>query len=328
MKEFIQSIKEEVEDIFNFEILTSKSFVVPSRNDPQLTFGLGQNKRGKLIETCVLFVDIRNSTQLSRSLAKDKAQLGKIYSAFIHAMTRIADRYGFVRNIIGDRVMVVFEPSDCFNDALNCSILMNTVVEKVLKTVFKLEDFKIGIGIEYGELLILKAGIPKHEKEQSEYKNLVWVGDAANIASKLADIAGKDYSHSTFTVIYEEVKLNTLPRKNSGLFSSSLFPSRKILSSNSLFITYEETAFLTCEEFASNTDMSKIPWKYKGNKVINFVKQTKSGKAATILISGKVYNEFLTLYPDSKLILKFTKKSYPNPPRAKMGIYEGSATFN
>ena len=43
-------------------------------------------------------------------------------------MTRVARHYdGHIRGIIGDRVMVIFDSSNCFTSAVNCAIAMNTV---------------------------------------------------------------------------------------------------------------------------------------------------------------------------------------------------------
>ncbi|HPH37335.1 MAG TPA: adenylate/guanylate cyclase domain-containing protein, partial [Sediminibacterium sp.] len=203
MKELLQSIADDVKDIFTHEIETTKTYGVPGRNDPGLTFGRNQVKKGKLIETCVLFIDIRNSTQMSRNLKRDKAKLGKIYSAFIDAMASIADQYGYVRNIIGDRVMVVFEPNNCCIDAVDCAIMMYTVATRIIKRYSGLDTFKCGIGIDYGEMLVLKTGIQKRHQEQSEYKNLVWVGDTANTASKLTDFSNKEYNSPLYKVTYE-----------------------------------------------------------------------------------------------------------------------------
>ena len=181
---FLKGLSGEVKDIFQNDIETSKAYVVPSREDPLLTFPMGANKKGKLIETCVLMVDIRNSTSLSKRFAKDKVKLGKIYSAFIHAMVDIADEFGYVRNIVGDRIMVVFEPGNCYQEAVHCAAMMYSVATKLLAKEAGLPEFKIGIGIDYGEMLVLKAGIRKKHEEQSEYKGLIWMGNPANIASK------------------------------------------------------------------------------------------------------------------------------------------------
>lgn len=203
MQGLLKQINQDVIDIFKYNIETSSAYVVPSRNDPGLTFPIGDVKKGKEIETCVLMADMRNSTKISRRLSKDKIRLGKIYSAFIHAMVTVADEYGYVRNIIGDRVMVVFDHKDCYTSALDCAVMMNTVITKILSKHVALDDFKVGIGIDFGQMLVLKTGIRKKHEEQSEYKNLVWVGDAANIASKLTDAATKEIKIENYKVKHE-----------------------------------------------------------------------------------------------------------------------------
>lgn len=223
MKELLSQLNQDIKDIFQYNIETTKAYVVPSRDDVGLTFTIGNDKKGKVIETCVLMVDMRNSTKISKQLNNDKARLGKIYSAFIHAMAIVADEFGYVRNIIGDRVMVVFEPKDCYLNALRCAVLMNTVVTKILTKYVALDDFKVGIGIDYGEMLVLKTGIKKKHEEQSEYKNLVWVGNAANIASKLTDHATKEVRVENYKVKYEPVNVSKAlgVRSNFGIYPRS-----------------------------------------------------------------------------------------------------------
>jgi adenylate cyclase len=304
MKEFLESIAAEVKDIFDHDIETTKAYVVPGRDDATLTFGRNQVKKGKLIETCVLFIDIRNSTKLSRQLKKDKVQLGKIYSAFIDAMTTIADRYGFVRNIIGDRVMVVFEPANCFVDAMNCAVTMYTVANRILKTYIKGDLFSVGIGVDYGEMLILKTGIQKKDENRSEYKNLVWVGDTANSASKLTDFANKYYNAPLYNVTYEYYPYGTF-----------FWPTGNKPSTT--------TAKLNGEEFLLKIKTPTTGWTYEGNKVVGISKEENSGSTSPILISGKVYDEFKKALPKSPILAKFEKKTYPNPPLTGSGIYGG-----
>ena len=98
---------------------------------------------------------------------------------------------GHVRNIIGDRVMVVFDKDDCFKKAVNTAILMNSVNKHILNRRIKSIDFKCGIGIDYGKMLIAKAGAVRRGSETEFYRSLVWLGNPANVASKLTDIANK-----------------------------------------------------------------------------------------------------------------------------------------
>jgi adenylate cyclase len=328
MKEYLQSIADDAKDIFEHEIETTKAYAVPGRYDPGLTFGRDQLKKGKLIETCVLFIDIRNSTLMSRNLKKDKAKLGKIYSAFVDAMASIADKYGYVRNIIGDRVMVVFEPGNCFVDAVNCAVMMYTVATRILKKYSGLDTFKCGIGIEYGEMLILKTGIQKRHEEQSEYKNLVWVGDAANIASKLTDLSNKEYNSPLYKVSYNEFVFENVFKgyeKPATLLDKYLYGDKgKEIYKNEL-VTKTRYATLTIEEFAKKVEITADGWKYDGKKVTTIDKENRSGTTSPILMSGKVYAEFKKAEPKSPFLPNLSQKQYPNAPYTGSGVYGGYA---
>jgi len=330
MKDYLQSIADEVKDIFAHDIETTKAFVVPGRDDVGLTFGRNQIKKGKLIETCVLFIDIRNSTIMSKNLKKDKAKLGKIYSAFIHSMVSIADEYGYVRNIIGDRVMVVFEPDNCFVDAINCAATMYSTSYGILKKFSAIETFKVGIGIDFGEMLILKTGIQKQHTEQSEYKNLVWVGDAANIASKLTDLANKEYNNPLYTlsienVVFEDVLTGYKESPTSlSLVDAYLGKSNKIPVYERKFVTKTHSITLSGEEFNKKVSISQGGWKYDGKSIKLISKEERAGTTSPVLMSGKVYSEFKKADPKSTHLLRLNQKSYPVQPFTGFGIYGGT----
>lgn len=329
MEEFLNSINQDIKDIFEHNIETTKAYVVPTRNDPTLTFPIGADKKGKLIETCVLMIDIRNSTKISRNLRNDKIRLGKIYSAFIFAMATIADEYGYVRNIVGDRIMVVFEPGNCFVQAVNCAALMNTVARRILKNHVAIDDFKIGIGIEYGEMLVLKTGIRKKHEEQSEYKNLVWVGDAANTASKLCDFSTKDYSSPIFNVTYENIKgekvLKEFKPFKPSLLNIGLNPllSHPEPEYEYKFSTEICTTNLNYQEFAKSIVVGANGWEYEGKKVTNFSLEKRIGTTASILMSGKVFKEFKNAEPKSIHLSRITPFDYPDKPFTGSGVYGG-----
>jgi hypothetical protein len=276
----------------------------------------------------VLFIDIRNSTRISKQLKKDKKRLGKIYSAFIHVMSRIADEFGFVRNIIGDRVMVVFDAENCFANAVKCAAMMYTVSTKILKVHAALEEFKVGIGIEYGEMLVLKAGIPKRHEEQSEYKNLVWVGDAANVASKLTDYAAKEYSAPSYKLTYDKASFRKVLKPSTGYHPlSDLYfnrtPKPPEFEYKTIVDTY--TISLNQSDFAAKVSLVNSEAKYDGSRVTNISKENRNGLASPILMSGKVFIEWKAAEPKNPLLVHFTKKEYPDSPFATNGIYGGSA---
>ena len=328
MEDFLKQINQDIKDIFQYNIETTTTYSVPARHDTALTFPIGAEKRGKLLETCVLMIDIRNSTSISRQLIKDKVRLGKIYSAFIYAMADIADEYGYVRNIIGDRLMVVFEPKDCFANAIKCAALMYTVAVKVLSKYVGIGDFKIGIGVDFGEMLVLKTGIRKKQEEQSEYKSLVWIGNTANIASKLCDFANKPWDSTIFKITFEyfsfeEVLNDIKPPTYSPLTAAFLGMPNPVPKYKREYMKKTGSASLTCSEFNTKVDFSTDGMKYNGNRIVSISKENTNGNTSPILISGKVYSEFKACQSTSPLVKTFTSKDYPGKPYTGTGVWGG-----
>ncbi|MEH2072063.1 MAG: adenylate/guanylate cyclase domain-containing protein [Nostoc sp.] len=192
--DFINEIKDEVNLTVssNFQIEVIETERVPSFDDSNITYynPLTKSKKCKRLESCVLYVDMRDSTKISA--AKRPATLAKIYSTFVSSMIQAARYFnGHVRNIIGDRVMVVYDRENCFLNAVNTAILMNSINQYILNKKIKDFDFRCGIGIDYGNMLVTKAGTIRRGAETEFYRSLVWLGKPANIASKLTDVANK-----------------------------------------------------------------------------------------------------------------------------------------
>jgi adenylate cyclase len=319
MREYLQSLANEIKSIFNHTIETTKTYNVPGRNDTGLTFSRDQIKRGKLIETCVLFIDIRDSTKISQSLNHSKDKLGKIYSAFIHSMVTIADKYGYVRNIIGDRIMVVFEPNNCYESAIECATVMNTTASNILKQYTGLPDFKVGIGIDFGEMLILKTGVARKHDEQSEYKNLVWIGDVANVASKLTDFANKTYSATTYNLKYDTFTYGYRPL---GAIPLSLLGTPKL--GEKTFFSIEKEITISSEDFNKKVKIESISdFKYNGSKLKSLTKNEKTISTESILITEAVYKG---IKGDSQFKKLFELKKYPDQPLNKV-VYGGSIYY-
>jgi class 3 adenylate cyclase len=205
LEELRNELSEEVSSMLDssFSIAITETNAVPNSGDPAITFpNLDADTQGaKLIQTCVLYIDMRRSTDLN--FAHRPHTVAKLYSAFVRAMTRTARHYGgHVRGIIGDRVMVLFDARDCFENAVNCAIAMNTISEYIINKHFKANEVKFGIGIDYGKMLATKTGIRRHGQEQANYRNLVWLGRPANVASKLTDVANKPEENVTVPTVH------------------------------------------------------------------------------------------------------------------------------
>ncbi len=251
-------------------------------DDKSLTYGNGEEKKGIEINTCVLFVDIRNSVQLTKD--KQTRTMGKVYSVFTHCVL-LAAQYegGFVRNIIGDRVMVVFPPEDCFKKAVYCAITINHIASLINKK-FDNFEFKCGIGIDYGKLSVMKVGIQKKGAENDDNKGLVWVGYPANFASRLTDCANKEFTDVVYKVDGQFYEYN--------YFSSPYFGRPNGW--------YRKTKKYREEEFCSGLKVSKNAITLSScRNVYSILKEEEKYKYQNILVSDKVYQEYAKAAPEA-----------------------------
>ncbi len=280
-KNFFDNINSVINDWKNTGFTFNPKTYVPGLDDINLTYGNGEEKKGIEINTCVLFVDIRDSVQLTKS--KQVRTMGKIYSVFTHCVL-LAAQYegGYVRNIIGDRVMVVFPQEGCFRKAVYCAITINHIAS-MINDKFDNFEFKCGIGVDYGKLSVMKVGIQKRGAENDDNKGLVWVGDPANLASRLTDCANKEFTDTYYSIHGEFYEYNPL-------YNASL-PSFLGLSRPSGY--YPKTKVYTAEEFASEIKLSQDRLELSScRKVHSIEKKEQKYKYANILLSEKVYQEY------------------------------------
>lgn len=194
LEDLRKEIEEEMEDILSsdFFIEITETTTVPSMEDSGITYPNLKTKvqKCKLIETCVLYIDLRKSTDLN--LSHRRETMSKLYSSFVRSIMKAAGYYnGKVRNVVGDRVMVLFDSENCYCNAYRTALLLTSVVSKLLNKHFTKNEVTAGIGLDFGKMLVTKAGIIKTGFENTNYKSFVWLGRPANIASKLTDLANK-----------------------------------------------------------------------------------------------------------------------------------------
>ena len=131
IKELMEDVSEMVSDVNQMTFGFNDSTTVPNIQDSRLTFEYGKEKRGLHVKTCVLYVDVRNSVKLTHEHTIKK--MGKVFTAFTKASIMAAYRHGgYVRNIIGDRVMIVFPEEKCFKNAVECAVSINHIALKIL----------------------------------------------------------------------------------------------------------------------------------------------------------------------------------------------------
>ncbi|WP_165357293.1 adenylate/guanylate cyclase domain-containing protein [Flagellimonas olearia] len=309
MKRKIEELTEDIEDIIQTEFSYITTVNVPSVTDTSLTFGNGEEKKAKELKTCVLFADIRSSVALTKK--HHTKTMGRLYSAFAKVCLKAAHHHGgYVRNIIGDRVMIVFPSANCFVNAVECAITINHVCNKIIDKNFNGMDFKCGIGVDYGELKIIKVGTPKQGDEAAENRGLVWTGYPANIASRLTDVANK-----TMEETYYEVKRNPInPLYGFGGLLGMLRPSPFLgtgnLQNDEPYQNRVETVEMTPEEFANsltNHEQGKIGISL--GKFISFEKKSRKKNYPPILLSDTVYKGYKKeSSTDNSLLNKYWEK--------------------
>lgn len=172
---------------------------IPSRE--QLTY-----KNGYYVNVTALFIDIVGSSKLTDG--QRRPTLAKMYRAFLSECVAIMNSWNMCKeiNINGDCVWGVFETprkTDIDNVCLVAAQLNSMV--KILNYKLKkkkYETISVGIGIDDGRALMVKAGY-----SGSGINDVVWMGDVVNTACHLANKAGRGKRKSVILTkqIYENI---------------------------------------------------------------------------------------------------------------------------
>lgn len=280
VEDLLNQVSADVDDILQKDFTFVHVTDVPQVDDANLTYESGKDKLGEEINTCVLFVDIRNSVALNNE-SKTKT-MGRIYTAFTKSVISAADKCGGqVRNIIGDRVMVVFPEADCYQNAVECAISINHIAQKIINQKLQGHDFKCGIGIDYGKIRCIKVGKIKKGAANQDYKNLVWIGRPANMASRLCDNANKEVQ--MFKVEYRKL----MP-------VMGLLAPQSILSGK--FEFREVTEYMTAEQ------LTELISKIGLSNIHLIIKEGMPEKRKPILVSKDVYDGYKKACPEADSI--------------------------
>src|SRR4051794_39264276 len=136
-----------------------------------------------------LFVDIRGSSDLPSK--HKRPTLARLYRAYISELVAVMNGDPACReiNIVGDGVWCVVNTKlttdidDVFSTAARINELIDVLNCKLRKR--GIEEIRIGIGIEYGRALMIKAGY-----SGSGINDVVYMGEVVNRAAKLAAEGG------------------------------------------------------------------------------------------------------------------------------------------
>ncbi|WP_422114718.1 adenylate/guanylate cyclase domain-containing protein [Brachybacterium sp. UNK5269] len=155
------------------------------------------------LEATVLYADLASSTQMVKR--KKDWFAAEVYKSYLYCAAKIIRaRGGTITAYDGDRVMGVFIGNSKNTDAAKCGLQIQwaskRIVSEKLSEKYTNSDFtlKQRVGIDASKLFVARTGIRGSN-------DLVWVGNAANNAAKLAAL---DPQYPTYITAAVYSKLN------------------------------------------------------------------------------------------------------------------------
>lgn len=208
----LEKSAERMDDILNSSNsnFTDKDSI-PLRSE--LTF-----KNGYYVKVTAIFIDIVGSSDMTDE--HRRPTLAKMYRAFLSECVAIMNSEYNCKEISinGDCVWGVFDTpykSD-IDGVISVSAKLNSMI-KILNYKLRKKGYSeisIGIGIDYGRALMVKAGY-----SGSGINDIIWMGDVVNSACHLCNKAGRG---SRKVIIISKFVYDNLNNDNKKLFSSYL----------------------------------------------------------------------------------------------------------
>ena len=198
-------IRSKVNEYLDGDYDVTDALKIPSVED--LPFG----KVAKKMNLCVFYIDLRNSSELLFSHEKQTA--GKLHKSFLYAVSSIVRYFdGYIRSFNGDSLLA-FWPAKYKSDITKCvktGMIVKWLLDIELSPLFeKYEKLDFGIGIDWGEVFIARAGLPR----DTNNNDLIFMGKCVNYAVAIGEQARSPYhveiSTSTYSNLEDEVKFGT-----------------------------------------------------------------------------------------------------------------------
>lgn len=167
------------------------------------------------LEATVLYADLGGSTQMVKNYYNWFA--AEIYKNYLYCAARIIrNEGGVITAYDGDRIMAVFIGDSKNTDAAKCGLKINYAVIEILRPAIKKQypettfHLKQRVGIDTSDLFIARTGIRGSN-------DLVWVGNAANNAAKMAALS-TDYptyiSADVYSMLNDSSKYGGDPKQD------------------------------------------------------------------------------------------------------------------
>lgn len=173
-------------------------------------------KNGYYVNVTSLFIDIVGSSDMTDE--HRRPTLAKMYRTFLSECVAIMNAETNCKeiNINGDCVWGIFDTPQKkdINAVISVAAKLNSMI-KILNYKLrkkKYSEIAIGIGIDYGRALMVKAGY-----SGSGINDVIWMGDVVNSACHLCGKAGRN---GRKVIVISDCIYSNLNEHNKGLFSS------------------------------------------------------------------------------------------------------------
>ncbi|WP_175987080.1 adenylate/guanylate cyclase domain-containing protein [Bacillus sp. Marseille-Q1617] len=190
----LESSLSRIDDILSDSNTYEESDDIPEIDD--LTF-----KNGKYVKCSAFFIDLRGSTDLIETQGRKSRTLARIYRSYISEIVAIVNSFKTCKeiNIIGDCVSAMFAGEEEGSESPVIEAMQAASMSNGMMEIFNLKyqkkwgkdfkEIKAGIGVALGRALVIKAGF-----SGSGIKDLIYMGDVVNRASKMCGLANKEYN--------------------------------------------------------------------------------------------------------------------------------------
>ncbi len=202
----IEQIRQDARNILGNKWKVRSAQDVPSIRDLAL-----KGNEAAEFEGTVLYADMDGSTAMVRGYKNwFAAEMYKIYLQTVSEVIR--NEGGIITAYDGDRVMAIFEGSAKNTTAVKAGMeivyavrdLNRIIVEQYPNTQFKL---KHNIGIDTSQLFAIRAGV-------WGANDIVWVGEAANIAAKLTSVSDEKYPIYVTKKVFDSLNISVVKSSN------------------------------------------------------------------------------------------------------------------
>lgn len=178
---YIKDLENTIKDYMDGDYEVVETSSIPSTEN--VAFG----KKAYKIKLTAFCIDLRKSTDLLR--VHDKETCGKIHKSFLTIATKIiSENGGQLRSFNGDSVLAFWtaQYKSDIESAVSAAFQLKWALSiKFSKYFEQYSKLDFGIGIDWGDVFIVRAGLPKNDNNN----DLVFLGMCVNYATMIANQA-------------------------------------------------------------------------------------------------------------------------------------------